>query len=104
LVRRRRRKRGLPVAPVGKVLPFLPTWNQDSPVKRAGLDATAMRLLNDVVHHDELPASQAQLAERRLLEAFLALEEGERRGDRSHELARLETNYHHALVEYQAFR
>ena len=45
LVRQRRRKRGLPVAPVGKVLPFLPAWNNNHPVEGAALDTAAETVL-----------------------------------------------------------
>jgi hypothetical protein len=47
LVRQRRRKRGLPVAPAGKVLPFLSSRGKDDPVKRAALDAAAESIHQD---------------------------------------------------------
>jgi hypothetical protein len=77
-VRQRRRKRGLPVAPAGKVLPFLPTCNQVDPAERPALDTTAERLLQGEVSGDDLHTAHVRLAEWRLREAFVTLEEAER--------------------------
>jgi hypothetical protein len=102
LVRQRRRKRGLPVAPAGKVLPFVPAGRCDNPAERTALDAAAERMLDGALQGDELHAARVRLAERRVREVFTALEEAERRQDSPRRLAKLELVYHHALVAYAA--
>jgi len=79
LVRQRRRKRGLPVAPAGKVLPFVPTISHGDLAKREALDVAAENLIEDEANGDELRRARVQLVERRLSEAFMALEEAESR-------------------------
>jgi len=69
LVRLRWRKRGLPVAPMGKVLPFLPAWNNGHPVEGAVLDAAAETVLDSDTPTDELRMAHLRLAERRLAAA-----------------------------------
>jgi len=54
LVRQRRRKRGLPVALAGKVLPFVPTRSEDNPAKQTIVDVLAESVLRDIAHGDEL--------------------------------------------------
>jgi hypothetical protein len=102
LVRQRRRKRGLPVAPAGKVLPFLPARGEDDLAERAALDAASERLLHDEGHVHELHEARVRLAERRLHEALVALEEAEWRGETSQRLARHKTVYQQALTAYEA--
>jgi hypothetical protein len=102
LVRQRRRERGLPVAPAGKVLPFLPARRDDDPAELAALDAAAERLLHETVPGDEFHAARVRLAERRLREAFIALEQAEWRNDIRQQLARLKKHYQQALTAYEA--
>jgi hypothetical protein len=101
LVRQRRRKRGLPVAPSGKVLPFFPRYCGDDLSACATLDALAERMLQDALHGDELQAARLRLAERRVREAFIALEEAERRDDALDRLARCRSTYHRELANYE---
>jgi hypothetical protein len=77
LVRRRRRKRGLSVAPAGKILTFLQAHRSDDPAKRVALDAAAERLLWSEGHGDEMHESRVRLAERCLHETLLALDQAE---------------------------
>ncbi len=77
LVRKRRRKRGLPVASVGKVLPLLPIHRDDDPAEQCALDVAAERILQETAQGDELLAARIRLAERRLREALLALDQAE---------------------------
>jgi hypothetical protein len=77
LVRQRRRKRGLSVAPAGKILPFLQAHPFDDPAKRVALDAAAERLLWSEGHGDEMHEARVRLAERRLHENLLALDQAE---------------------------
>ena len=79
LVRQRRRKRGLPVAPPSKILPYLPAPVNDDPAELARLDAAADRLLHTEGGSNELHTARIRLAGRRVREAFIALEEAERR-------------------------
>jgi hypothetical protein len=102
LVRKRRRNRGLPVAPAGKVLPFLPASNGDNAVERRALDTAAEGILGNALHSEELHAARTHLAERRLREAFTALEQAEWRNDTPKRLARLRTIYDQALTAYGA--
>jgi len=101
LVRQRRRKRGLPVASAGKVLPFLPVCSDDDPAERTALDAAAERMLDGALHGDALRAARVRLAERRLHEALAALEEAERHPVVPHHLAKPEGIYHEALSAYK---
>jgi hypothetical protein len=66
LVRQRRRKCGLPVAPAGKVLPLLPVRSEDTISARGVLDRTAESMLQDTLRGDALHGARLQLAERRL--------------------------------------
>jgi hypothetical protein len=68
----RRRKRGLPVAPAGKVLPFLLAWSNNDPAGGAALDAAAEVVLQDDTPVHELRAARLLLAEWRMAEALLA--------------------------------
>jgi hypothetical protein len=101
LVRQRRRKRGLPVAPVAKVLPFLTSRRDDDPAGRAVLDAEAERILQESVEGDELHLARVRLAEQRLREAFTTLEQAEWRNDGPKQLARLKALYQQALTSYE---
>ena len=87
LVRQRRRKRGLPVAPVGKVLPFLPAWSNDDPAERAALDTAAETVLVGEAPPDELRTARARLAEFRMKETLLELEEAGLQAESAHEVA-----------------
>jgi hypothetical protein len=101
LVRQRRRKRGLPVAPAGKILPSLPAHRDDDPAPDAGLDGAAECILQETVQGDELHAVRVRLAERRLREAFIALEQAEWRDDSPRCLDHLKTDYQWALTAYE---
>jgi len=101
LVRQRRRKRGLSVAPAGKVLPFLPACRDHDPAELAKLDVAAERILQETVHGDELQAARVRLAEWRLHEAFVVLEQAEWRSDTPQQLTRLKTHYQLALTAYE---
>jgi len=105
LVRQRRRKRGLPVAPMAKALPFLPAHRDDDPEERSALDAAAECLWQDkqeAVPHSELDAARVRLAERRLREAFTKLEAAECRNETPKQLTWLETLYLQTLSAYEA--
>jgi hypothetical protein len=102
LVRQRRRTWGLPVAPAGKVLPYLPARGDHDPAERAALDAAAESILQETAHGHDLQAARVRLAERRVREAFTALEEAERRDDAPDQLARCESTYRQELVSYEA--
>jgi hypothetical protein len=75
LVRQRRRKRGLPVTPAGKVLPFLPVAGHGGPDGRAAVDAAAEQLLRNEAQGGELHEARVRLAERRVREAMLAIDQ-----------------------------
>jgi len=100
LVRQRRRKRGLPVAPAGKVLPFAPKRRQEDAAERAALDAAAEAVLGEDTPTDELRAARMLLAERRLRETLSVLEDAECLCG-SPQLEKLELNYQQALASYQ---
>jgi hypothetical protein len=102
LVRQRRRKRGLPLTPAGKVLPFPPACNNDDPIAGAVLDAAAETALASDPPNDELCIARVRLTERRMKEALLALEEADLRGASAHEMARLEQIYAQAVAAYRA--
>jgi hypothetical protein len=95
-------KRGLPVTPAGKVLPFLPAWHNDDPVAGAVLDAAAETVFARNSPTDELYIARVRLAERRMAEALLALEEAGLRETSAHEVARLEQVYAYELAAYRA--
>jgi hypothetical protein len=102
LVRRRRRNRGLPVAAAGKILPFLPArWNDES-AERTRLDALGEQALEGALQDEDRHAARVRLAERRLTEAMVGLEEAERRAAPQNYLARLTAIYCQALVAYEA--
>jgi hypothetical protein len=101
LVRQRRRKLGLPVSPVRKLLPFLPARGQDEASKRSAVDAAAEAILCDRAPHDTLLPARVNLAERRRTEALVALEDAERRGVAPGMRARLEAAYTQALEAYE---
>jgi hypothetical protein len=101
LVRQRRRKRGLLVAPAGKLLPFLPARGQDEPSKRAAVAAAAEAILNTSAPHDDLQSARLNLAERRLTEALVALEDAERRGSAPGPIEQLEGVYTQAFAAYE---
>ena len=102
LVRQRRRKRGLPVAPAGKVLTFLPAqWTGDREQLHAVNKAELVALQQDLPS-DELRAAHMQLAEGRLAEALHALEDASLSGARAWDIARLEQAYVDELTTYAA--
>jgi hypothetical protein len=83
-VRMRRQELGLPVAPAGKVLPLRVSQPLlEPPEVLAALDAEPPET------EEERAALRVRLAERRMREAYLALEEAEQRGASPHELERL---------------
>jgi hypothetical protein len=102
LVRQRRRKRELPVAPAGKVLPFLPASHRDNPAERAAVDTAAEIVLGDEGTANELHAARVRLVEHRLREAFTAIEDAKRREVTVDRLAQAEARYHLALTAYEA--
>jgi|GEM_PF-906008 len=102
LVRQRRRKRGLPVAPTGKILPFLPALGEGDPTATDGVDAAAEAVLEDNINRRQLHAARMRLAEQWVAEALQALEEAELGEVTAHEMARLEAVYVQALAGYQA--
>jgi hypothetical protein len=102
LVRQRRRKRGLPVTPPGKFLPFPPAWNNDDPIVGTVLDAAAETALASDSPNAELRVARVRLTERRMKEALLALEEASLRGASAPEVSRLEQIYAHELAAYRA--
>jgi hypothetical protein len=102
LVRQRRRKRGLPVAPTGKVLPFLPAWTNDDLAGGAALKAAADAVLGDDAAADELNATHLRLAKRRMAEALLALEEVSLGTASAREVAHLEQVFTNEVSVFQA--
>jgi hypothetical protein len=102
LVRQRRRKRGLPVAPAGKVLPFLPAQSHHEFADFAALDTAAEAVFDGDAPTDALRTAGVRLAERRMREALLALEEAGLHEVSAHEVARLEQIYACELAAYSA--
>jgi hypothetical protein len=101
LVRQRRRKRGLPVAPAGKVLPFLPAVRQGDSAECVAIDTMGDLMLENSIQGEELRTARVRLAEQRLREAFTALEEAEWREDMLKNCARLKVHYQQALAAYE---
>ena len=97
-LRQRRRKRGLPVPPAGKVLPFLPARRDHDPAEHAKLDVAAARMLQETGQRVELQAAVVRLAEWRPHEAFVALEQADWRSDPPQRLSRLKAHYRRALT------
>jgi hypothetical protein len=102
LVRQRRRKCGLPMAPAGKILPFLPSWRNDASAEGIALDASAEAVFAGDISTDELRTARVRLAERRMREALHALEKSGLHEASAHEMARLEQIYAHELAAYEA--
>ncbi len=102
LVRQRRRKRGLPVAPAGKILPFAPSHGRLDLHQCVAVDAAADTALQIDVCGGEARATRTVLAERRVREALRALEEAQRRDDTRGELRHLEATYRQELACYEA--
>jgi hypothetical protein len=102
LVRQRRRKRGLPVAPAEKVLPFPPPHSDDGPAEREVVDTAAEAVLAGDSRADELRTAAVRLAERRMREALLALEDAGLHEKSRQEVARLEQIYARELAAYSA--
>gem|GEM_PF-6087308 len=61
--------------PADKVLPALSAWNNEDPVAGAVLDAAAETVFASDSPTDELYIARVRLAERRMAEALLALEQ-----------------------------
>lgn len=96
-VRARRQELGLPVVPAGKVLPL--RANQpllEPPEALAALDAEPPEA------EQERAAWRALLAERRMRETHLALEEAEQRGAPTRELERWVATFEQAVAVYTA--
>jgi hypothetical protein len=102
MVRQRRRKRGLPVSPIGKVLPFQPAWRNDHSVEEAAVDSAAEIVFAGNGPPDDLLRARVRLAERRRREALLALEDTGLHGLSADEVARLEQIYASELAAYTA--
>jgi hypothetical protein len=104
LVRQRRRKRGLPVAPAGKVLPFLPSQRADDRGQLRAVNKAELVALKQDLPLDVACAAHMQMAEGRLAEALHALEDASLRGARAWDIARLEQAYVDELTIYAALR
>jgi hypothetical protein len=102
LVRQRRRTRGLPVAPAGKILPFLPVHMSEDLEALKSVDLVAEAMLQDETRADEPSGAHIRLMERRMAEALIALEEAGLRGLPAYEVARLEQIYAQELAAYTA--
>jgi hypothetical protein len=103
LVRQRRRKRGLPVAPAGKVLPFAPLHAWEDPARLRAVDRAAEIMRRGDVPIDEIQEGRLLLAEQRLVEALAVLEEAGLRGASASVLLGLEQSYANALATYESF-
>jgi hypothetical protein len=101
LVRLRRRKRGLPVAPAAKVLPFPLAERHDHPDERAAVDAAAEHLLRNDAVGVELHEACVQLAERRLREALLAVDEADLLNTTTKKRGQLEHAYTYEMKSYE---
>jgi hypothetical protein len=101
LVRQRRRKRGLPVAPAGRILPFLPTWSTTHSTEAATRDTAAETVLAGDSPAGEQHIARVQLAERRMSEALLALDQAALERARLSDLARLEDAHVQELSAYE---
>jgi hypothetical protein len=98
-VRARRQELGLPVAPAGKVLPLRASQPPpESPEALAALDVEPP----DAETEQERAVWRLRLAERRMREAHLALEEAEQRGVSAREVERLATVFDQAMAVYEA--
>jgi hypothetical protein len=82
-VRQRRRKRGLPVAPAGKVLPLPPAQRADDRGQLHAVNKAELVALQQDLPSNVLRAAHTQLAEARLAEALHALEDASLRGARA---------------------
>jgi hypothetical protein len=102
LVRQRRRKRGLPVAPAEKVLPFFPVQVNEALEQLKAVDVAAEVVLQGKMPPGELGAARLRLAEHRLREAFIDLEVAERHMDAQPNLDRLASIYDQALAAYMS--
>jgi hypothetical protein len=102
LVRARRRKQGLSVAPARKVLPFPPSQITESSDLLIAVDAAAAIVLHDDAPPDNLRAARVRLAERRVAEALMGLEVASIGGTSAREVERLESSYVQELTTYQA--
>ena len=98
-VRQRRQELGLPVARAGKVLPLRASLPLPEPPEAlAALDAEPPHAEQDRA------AWRARLAERRMREAHLALEEAEQRSALPRELERVSAEFDCAVAVYGAAR
>jgi hypothetical protein len=96
-VRSRRQELGLPVAPAGKALPLR--------VSQPPLEPPEVLLALDAEPPEtdqERAAWRVLLAERRMREAHLALEEDEQRGASTRELERVAATFEQAVKAYKA--
>jgi hypothetical protein len=98
-VRNRRQELGLPVAPAGKVLPLRASPPPPEPPEAlAALDAEPP----ETEAEQERAAWRARLAERRMREAHLALEEAEQHGASQRELERATGAFVQVVAVYKA--
>jgi hypothetical protein len=104
LVRQRRRKRGLPVAPAAKILPFLPSSRSEGAAQPAAVDVAAEVMFQDETPPAEVDVARLRLTERRMAEAQYALEDASLRGSPPHEMAQLEENYARAVANCESLR
>jgi hypothetical protein len=102
LVRERRRQRGLPVQPAPSFLPDLPAppTGQDA-VSLAVVEYAAEVALQEGAPADELQAARVRLAERRVVEALLALEAASIGGMAPASVSGLEERYVQELTVYE---
>lgn len=97
MVRQRRRKRGLPIGPANKVLPFPPGQIQEV----LAVDASVITEFDHAATSKDLNTAHARLAERRLAEALAALEQATLVCAPPSKLTRLEAIYEQALRTYE---
>jgi hypothetical protein len=95
-------QRGVPVAPMSPMLPHPPALpcGQDK-VSLAEIDQAAEAAFQDDMPADELHRARVHVAERWLVEALVALEDAEWRGDIPSAQERFGETYSQALRVYQ---
>ena len=97
MVRERRRKRGLPVAPASKLLPFPPAEVQVAP----SVDTLVTSVFDQAASPEDLYAAHVRLAEQRLVEAMVTLEHAVVACAPPSKVSQLEAIYEHELKTYE---